>query len=164
MSWHGETCANKGGFSHYFLLTYMYDDPFSPIFTCLLFYISCDMGNTVYRKCPMTLNKYTFRLDSSPQGKLRVFTSPQQFWLDNVCLASVKGKSCLHSLCITGLGLECCDSTLTLTLETQDSAVPGRSRQKHLDLNPLPPAYKALPTELSSPILAVSLIICQHPS
>ena len=59
MSWHGETCRNKGRFSRYFLPTPMND--WAYVFTELSCYIEVvihevwALDNTVYRKCPMAL-------------------------------------------------------------------------------------------------------------
>ena len=61
MSWHGETCGNKGGFSRYFLPTPMTIWPkFSQVcyFIYKLWYTRCGpFDNTVYRKCPMALSR-----------------------------------------------------------------------------------------------------------
>ena len=66
MSWRGETCGNKGGFSRYFLPTLMTD--WALIFTGLLFYISCHVihrvwafGQSVYRQCLMALGQVTLK-------------------------------------------------------------------------------------------------------
>ena len=55
MSWHGETCGNKGGFSRYFVP----DDRLSlNLHRFVILYRSCDtraFDITVYWKCPLAL-------------------------------------------------------------------------------------------------------------
>ena len=59
MSWHGETCGNKGGFPVIFSrLQWPIEPKFSQVcyFIYKLWYTKCGpWDNTVYRKCPMAL-------------------------------------------------------------------------------------------------------------